>query len=262
MWLVAFRPCEVGKPFEVPDVLGGERDRRARLAEEAFGWALIDERAAVDDDQPVAHMLELAEDVGGDEHRPLAVADGTDELAHIGDPGRVETVRGLVQDKQRGVAEESGGDAEALLHSERVLAEPVRTTRAQPDEVENLRYAAYVVSAKGGQNPEVLDAGEARPQRRGFDQRAHTAQVAGGLRHAGAEHGPVTPRGAHEPEQHRHGGRLAGAVRADEACDDTGRNLDAQPVDRELTAVALGQTVGDHRGWAGFRCSHKSFIAN
>ena len=79
-----------------------------------------------------------------------------------------------------------------------------------------------------------------------FDQRADPAEV-GGVLHARAEHGRGARRRAHEPEQHRHRGRLARAVRPDEACDDAGRNLEAQRVDREPATVPLGETVRGQR---------------
>ena len=86
-----------------------------------------------------------------DEHRPLAVADRANELAHLVDSRRVEAVGGLVQDEQCGVPEQSGGDTQALLHAERVVAEPVRASPAESDEVEHLGNAARVVAAQGGQ---------------------------------------------------------------------------------------------------------------
>jgi hypothetical protein len=51
-------------------------------------------------------------------------------------------------------------------------------------------------------------------------------------------------RGGVEAEDHPHRGRLAGAVRAEEAGDDAGADGEAEVVDGELLAVGLGE-VGD-----------------
>jgi hypothetical protein len=195
-------------------------------------------------------------------------------------PAGSRAVGGLVQHEERRISEEGCGDAKTLLHSERVLAKAVRAAPLQPHERQHLRDVTLVVAAEGGQHPEVLDAAQARPECWCFDQRADPTHVAGGILHALPEDCRGACSGAHEPEQHRHRRRLARAVRTDEACDDAGRNLDAQPVDRETATVLLGETVraqrrltpGVRSAKLGFRpppvlCSglcfsHSIFIAN
>ena len=44
--------------------------------------------------------------------------EGLQEGAQPAHAGRIESVRGLVEDQQLGVAEQGGGEAEALLHPE------------------------------------------------------------------------------------------------------------------------------------------------
>jgi hypothetical protein len=84
------------------------------------------------------------------------------------------------------------------------------------------------MAAEGGQHLEVLDAAQARPEGGCFDQRTDPAHVAGGILDALPEDCRRACGGAHEPEQHCHRRRLARAVRTDEACDDAGRNFEAQ----------------------------------
>jgi hypothetical protein len=61
--LVPVRPDNCAQPIEVAEVLGGEREHDRDSAEERFGWALVQQGALVDHDQPVADLLELAQDV-------------------------------------------------------------------------------------------------------------------------------------------------------------------------------------------------------
>jgi hypothetical protein len=95
------------------------------------------------------------------------------------------------------------------------------------------------MTTENGQRSEVLDAGQTRPEGGSFNQRPDPAKVARGLVDARAEHGGG-PRGrSHQPEEHRHGGRLARAIWADEARHHTDWNLDAQRVDSQSATEAL-----------------------
>ena len=76
--------------------------------------------------------------------------------AHLVDALRVEAVGRLVEDQQVRVAEQRGGDAEALLHAERVGAVAVVAALAEPDDVEQRRDRPRVVAADGGEHPQVL----------------------------------------------------------------------------------------------------------
>jgi len=77
-----------------------------------------DELAEADHDEVVADGLDLGELVRGDDHRPPVPAEVTQELPDFHDPGRVEPIRGLVEDEELGVGEERRGDPEALLHAQ------------------------------------------------------------------------------------------------------------------------------------------------
>ncbi len=76
------------------------------------------------------------------EHRATAVGERADQPAHLVDALRVEAVGRLVEDQQRRVAEQRGGDAEALLHAQRVGAVAVVAALAEADDVEQRRDAA------------------------------------------------------------------------------------------------------------------------
>ena len=57
------------------------------------------------------------EEVTGEKHGTLSVAEATYKLADFDHPLRVETIGGFVENDQVGVAEEGVSKAEALFHS-------------------------------------------------------------------------------------------------------------------------------------------------
>ena len=122
-------------------VLGHDAEPVAAGAEEVGGRALVERAAGVDQHQPVADLLELAEVVRRHEHGAAAVGQRADQAAHLAHALRVEAVGRLVEDQQLGVAEQRGGDAEALLHAERVAAVAVVAALAEADDVEQRRDA-------------------------------------------------------------------------------------------------------------------------
>ena len=73
-----------------------------------------------DDDDVVDALGDLREQVARHEHGAPTSRLGADELADPADTGRIESVGRLVQDEHLGIAEERGGDPEALSHPHRV----------------------------------------------------------------------------------------------------------------------------------------------
>ena len=92
----------------------------------------------IEDDQPVADVLELAEQVRRHDHRAAAVGDRADQRAHVLHADGVEAVGRLVEDDELGVADQRGGDAETLLHPERVRADAVAAATGEPDEIDEV----------------------------------------------------------------------------------------------------------------------------
>jgi hypothetical protein len=83
-----------------------------------------DQLSAVDDHDLVAQLGDLCEHVARDEHGSAAVGEGAQEVPQPPNPLGIEPVRGLVEHEQLGLAEQSGGHAQALPHPERVAADP------------------------------------------------------------------------------------------------------------------------------------------
>ena len=70
----------------------------------------------------------------------------------------VEAVGRLVEDQDLGVAEQGGGQAEALAHAEREAADPAAGVGGQPDLVEGLVDPVPGQPGGGGQDPQVVAA--------------------------------------------------------------------------------------------------------
>ena len=219
------------------------------------GGALGDDATAADHDDLVGRLLHLVQQVGGQQHRASLVGEPAQQAAHPVDALRVETVGGLVEDQDLRVAQQSAGDAEALAHPERVVAQPAaRLVRRQADEREHL-VDAGARSADGD-----------RSEREGLATRA--ARVLGGCVEQGADlkggvgqvavarpQDPGLSRGGRGQAAHdAHGGGLAGAVGPEEAGHDARSGREGHVVDGGERAVPLGQVVDlDHGHQSGAR---------
>ena len=86
-----------------------------------------------DDPEDVDELLDLAEDMARHEHGLARCRELPERRAHGDDARRVEPVRWLVKEQQARVTEQGGGDAETLLHPERIgldaIASPARAGR-------------------------------------------------------------------------------------------------------------------------------------
>jgi hypothetical protein len=102
-------------------------------AAQLFDRGLGDDAAVRDDSHPVADLLHLGHEVAGEDDGAALAAQLDHEGAHVAHAGRVEPVGRLVEDHQLGVLEQGGGDAEALLHPERVRGEPVVAAIGEAD---------------------------------------------------------------------------------------------------------------------------------
>ena len=130
-------PCATSSARSASRSLGPAAGTTARPpatpSSSSRGGALVERPAGVDEDQPVAHLLELAEVVGRHQHGAARAGQRADQRPHLAHALGVEAVGRLVEDQQVGVAEQRGGDAEPLLHAQRVAAvavvAPVRRGR-------------------------------------------------------------------------------------------------------------------------------------
>ena len=138
--------------------------------------------------------------------RPSAPSDA-DEVAELLDPGRVEPVRRLVEDEQRRVLQQRGGEPEPLLHARasrcapgRPRARRARRVRASP------RPRRGPIPSSAPEQLEVAPARERREQRRRLDDRRRSAaDHAGQVAAAPSRRAPTRcpPVGRTRPSRHR-----------------------------------------------------------
>jgi hypothetical protein len=152
--------------------------------------------------------------VARDEHGSALRAEGTDQVAHLLDPGGIQPVGRLVQDQHRRVLEQRRAEAEALFHAQRIgpyevvlaarEAHPVqdRVDRGPPDPVQ----PAQQLEVPAGREPRV--------QRRRLDDGSHLPEHGGELAWSlRAQQGRPSGARTHQPQQAADRGGLAGAVR-------------------------------------------------
>ena len=145
--------------------------------------ALDDDPAPVDDRDLVAGLLDLVEQVGGEEHRPALVTNARIRCAHLEDAGGVEAVHRLVEDQQGRVGDQAARDAEALAHAERVGLHAVVPAVGEADPLERLGDARIRRAVpRGRDDAQVLSPGQVRVEPRFLDDRADPCQRLGALR--------------------------------------------------------------------------------
>ena len=143
--------------------------------------------------------------------RPLEqVADPVDALG-------VEAVDRLVQDQRLRVAEQRRRDAEPLAHAERELARPLAGHLVQADEVDHLVDAALRDAVRLREGEQVVVGRAAGVDGPRLQQRADLVQRRGVVAVVLAVDGDAARGRRVQAEDHPHRGRLARAVRPEEA---------------------------------------------
>lgn len=233
----------VGEDVEQPLRLGGAQpyDGAGVVLDELRRGGVGEQPAAADDDQVVGRQRHLAHEVAGDEDRTSLGRQLFHQVADPEDALGVESVDGLVEHERLGVAEQRGGDAEALAHAEGEGARALVGHVGESDRLQDLSDPA-VRDPVGARQPQQVVVGGAggveglRVQQRA-DPLHRLAQVAVALP---ADGDAATGRPV-EVQHHAHGRRLARAVRAQEAGHRAGAHGERQVVDGVFVPVPLGQ---------------------
>ena len=215
--------------------------------------ALCDDAAVVDDRRHVAGLLDLVEQVRGEQHGAALGDELADEAAELEDAGGIEPVERLIEDQQLGIGQQAARHAEALAHAQRVALDAVVATRAQPDALQRAVDAAVGRAVAGGRvDVEVLAAGEVGMEARLLDDRADARERRGALAGEVVTEDPHVAGGRlGEPEEQADQGRLAGAVGSEEAEGGAPRDFEVDSGERRAIAEALAQIGGvDRQGTA------------
>ena len=182
----------------------------------------------------------------GEQDGDALVGEAAHEHAHVAHAGGVQAGGRLVEDEQRGVADQRPGDAEPLAHAVRVAADLVALPVGQLHGVERrVDPALGAAAVERGDELEVAAAGEVGVEARRLHESGHPGQRPRPLdqRVAPEQLGDAGVR-ADEAEQHAQRGRLAGAVGAEEPVDVTALHGQVDVVDRRHVPVALDQAAG------------------
>ena len=229
--------------------VGGD-DALRRTGPEQLRDAARRQRPAVAEDRGRrADLLHLGQDVRAEQDRHAGVAQAADHLAHLADAGGVEPVGRLVEDQQRGVLEQRGGDGEPLLHAERVGLVALPVAAGEPDRLDRLVDPRVRDADRPGEQPQVLPAGEVGGELGRLHDRADPAHHLGqGVGHRAAEQRHLAPGGRGQAEQHPDRGGLAGAVGAEEPVHLARAHREVQVGDRHPRAALARRTPCAARG--------------
>ncbi len=157
------------------------------------------------------------------------------------DPFGIESIDRLVEHDGRGIAEQCGGDPEPLAHAQRESACGPVGDLVEADDAQHLVDPPVGDSGGGGEGPEMVAGRALRVDGLGLEERAELGERCGVFRERTAVDVGTTLARIVEAEDHAHGGRLPGAVRPEEPCDDPWADGEAEVVDRDRLAVALGE---------------------
>ena len=224
-------------------------EQAAGLGQEVTGGARAPQVAGVEHDHVVADLLELAEQVGGDEDGDAELAaDALHQPEHVVARRRVEAVGRLVEEDQLRVVGERLGELGALLHAGGVAAHRPVALLVEPHVPQHVgRPLASGGGAEAGHPGHVDGEVAGADVGRQAVVLGHVADESPDLLPAVLD---VVPQDAGVPagrleqaQQDLDQRRLAGAVGADEA-GHAGSDLDRQVGQRVDRAVVLGEARG------------------
>src|SRR6266568_4285421 len=258
------RELELGVLPVVVDLLAeaavGKQSRRApRLAVEADGEILsagapldVGERAvhqfpaSRDDAQLVAQLLRLLHDVRGEEHGRAAVAQLEHHvLEHLG-VHRIEPRERLVQDHERRLVQHGRDELHLLLHPLGELVDAPRPPVAQAQPLEPYeralaRHPSFHAFHFREEHEHIHDPHLAVQSTLLGEVSNPGRVVAGGAALAEQAHLPRV--GEDDVQDHAERGRLAGAVRPEQAVDSGRRDRERQAIHGGVARELLGHAV-------------------
>jgi hypothetical protein len=193
--------------------------------------------------------LGLVEVGSGEQDRQTVPLQAAQDPPEVAARHRIDAGRRLVHHQQLGGVDQGAGQRQLLLHA---AGEAVRETAAE-------RRQAQAVQQLVAPRPPVVDAvdggeeGDVLVDREIAVEREALGQVADPAAELGASPDGVDAAGAHRPavrrqqsEDDAQGGRLAGAVRADQAEHLAALDAEADVVDRHQVAIAPDEPLDRH----------------
>ena len=198
------------------------------------------------DDDVVADPLEVGDDVRGQQHADLVLGDRLHQhLQELASGQRVEAGDRLVEDQQLGSLREPEGQRELGALAAGELAGLLARVEA---EAVDPATGGGVVPARVEVGAEAQVVGDREPGvRRGvLGDEADLGQLGRVGGRAAAAHLDRPGGRRQEPDRQAEQRGLAGAVRADQAGDPAGRDLEGAVPQRPAAAVPLAEAAGRH----------------
>ena len=187
--------------------------------------------------------------MAGDEDSPTAAGERTQEVPQPADPLGIEAVRRLVQHQQLGLAEQSGGDAQALSHAERIATDFASCRIRQLHFGENLVETRRRDPGRRCEDSQVVPPAACGVVVRRLEHCADGSKRRSELAVLPSVDGRPPARRQGEAEQHAERRRLPGAVRAEKTGDPAARNGEAEVVDSPRAAKTLAEMLDLDHAW-------------
>lgn len=222
-------------------------DFENRLPEfQVVGGAAVEKVAFLDNTDPVAEGLKLAQDVGGDQDGFALFPELAQDVHHFDACSGVQAAGRFIQEEEVRVMDEDSGQAQALLHTAAEMRSQVVAFLGKADQLENFLdffspiRALHLVT--GAEEIEILDDEHIFVDAESI---GHIADQAANLIALAMDIIAVnTGRARGRPQEKREyfqGGRFAGAVAADEAENITPAHLKIQAIEGGQLSVGMGE---------------------
>jgi hypothetical protein len=226
---------------------------RATVAEalgQLLQGPLTDESTGGEDADPVAHGLDLVEQVAREQDgQATLMGQAPKQVEHLDHADRVDGGRRLIEDEQVGILDQRIGDAQPLEHAPRIRLDerigPIAQTDLDEDLVDGRLGDIARDAIESSRIAQVLATGHVAVE---ADLVGHVAHPSLDLERPARRieaHHPRSTRGRlGETQEHQDGRRLARAVLAKQAEDLAGSHLEVEVIDGDQIAVRLGQALG------------------
>src|SRR5579884_219181 len=184
---------------------------------------------------PRADLAHLSQNVARHKNRLLHLSQLTDQLAHLHNASRIETVPWLIEDNQLWIREQGRTHTEALAHTERIGRIAILATLTQTHNVQHLIDALEIYPSRiATDSDQIVASTQVRLKGRLLNQGPHTGQQASRtlLIETLTEQLHLAKGRLNQIEQHTNCCSFARTIRTEKAKDLTPCHFQIQPLYR------------------------------
>src|SRR5216684_373135 len=232
--------------------------RRVRASRQLPHGAMDQELPVVQQRDVVADFLDLAEEVGAHEDRAAFSLERLDHITDLGHPPRIQSGRGLIEDEEFRLVQESLRNREALLHPLREFLDPVVRPVGQLDFLEDGLAAAFNLAlwhtTEASHVRERLERRQVSVELRGLNYGADAGESPGRLlTDINAEQSGAAAGGSDQVRHQLDRRGLPRAIRAEEPEGCALRDRQFEGLQGGEVTIVLAQPLQVNRGFAGDR---------